>query len=99
MVYFKFCIGIKQINHLLTLLVAGIWGLLFPFFCQFLFQATLTITMHRRLVPVLAKVLSYEILVGIVLPKDHNLVKGLQQNACKGQYSYQFLQVVPKPFI
>ena len=77
MLYFEVRVGAKKIDYLFALLVTWIWRLLLPFFCQFLFQAAFTIAMHRWLVPVLAKVFGYVVLISVVLAYYHNLVKGL----------------------
>ncbi len=77
MLYFKFSISVKQVYHLLTLLVAGIGRLLLAFFCQLLFQTAFTIAMHRWFVPVLTKIFGYVVLVGIILAQYYNLAKGL----------------------
>ena len=90
--YFKFSISEKQVNCLLVFLVAGRWRLVAGFFCQFLFEAAFTITMHHRLIPVFAEIFGYVVLVGVIFSHYYNLAKGLQQYAYTGYYSYQLFQ-------
>jgi len=77
--YFKLNVRTKQVHHLLTFLVARSGGLVLTFCCQLLFQAAFTITMHHGLIPVLAKIFSDVIFIGIVFGNNYNLTKGLQQ--------------------
>jgi len=86
--YFKFGISAKKVHYLLVFLIAGRWRLISCFFCQFLFQAAFTIAVHHRFVPVLAKVFSYVVFVGIIFRYYYNLAKGLQQYAYRGYYGY-----------
>ena len=76
MFYFEPGISIKQI-YLFALLILGSGGLLLTFFGEFLFEAAFTIAMHHRFIPVLAKIFSNEIFIGIILRHYYNLVKGL----------------------
>jgi len=75
--YFKLNVRTKQVHHLLTFLVARSGGLVLTFCCQLLFQAALTITVHHGLIPVLTKIFSYIVLIGIILCHYHYLAKGL----------------------
>ena len=92
------CIAVKKIYHLLAFLIAWRRGLVLSFFSKFFLQAALTVTMHFGLIPVLAKVFGYKILIGIILRNNYNLVKGLQQYAEQGDYGNKFFQVTVNTF-
>ena len=76
-IYFETRSCAKERDHLLAFLITGAGQLLFALLCQFLFEAAFTIAMHHRFIPVLAKIFSNEIFIGIILRHYYNLVKGL----------------------
>ena len=77
MFYLYPVVGVKKIYHLLTFLILRIWHLFFALLSQFLFEAAFTITMHHGFIPVLAKIFSDVVFVGIILRHYHYLTKGL----------------------